>query len=83
MAQEANFIRPSKPLSVSGDIATAWQLWLQQYEYFEAATQMQTKSARVQVGTFITSIGVDAVVIFNTFQLSDEEVAHIKHIEAQ
>lgn len=77
----SNFIRPPKPLVVSGDIATAWKLWLQQYEYFEAATQMETKPAKVQVGTFMASIGVEAVVVFNTFQLTEVETADIAVIK--
>lgn len=78
----ANFIRPPKPLVVGGEsIANNWKLWIQQYEWFEIATNMRHKSQNVQVATFMSSIGTDAVVIFNTFGCTAEEMGCIDEIK--
>lgn len=65
----SNFIKPPKPLQVCGNIANNWKLWSQQYEWFEEATRLDRKSQKVQIGTFMSCIGADAVTIFNTFGL--------------
>lgn len=63
---DIGFIKPPKPLVVSGDISKNWSLWIQQYEWFEIATNMKKKSASVQVATFMSSIGIESVMVFNT-----------------
>lgn len=77
----SNFVRPPKPLQVSGDMANDWKLWLQQYEWFETATFMNTKPPNVQVANFMASIGPDAVVIFNTFGLTAAQLGDITTIK--
>lgn len=68
-----------KPLLVSGNIANAFNLWIQQYECFEEATQIQKKPAKVQVG--MASIGTEALIIFNTFVLAPEERSKVTVIK--
>lgn len=78
----ANFIRPPQPLVVNSDnSANNWKLWVQQYEWFEIATNMSRKPQNVQIATFMSSIGTDAVVVFNTFGCSEEELASIDAIK--
>lgn len=77
------FIRPPKPLMVSGDMGNNWRLWRQQYEWFEEATQTSAKPAGVQVATFMSSIGLEAVVIFNTFNLNAAELQNVATIKAR
>lgn len=74
----SNFIRPPKPLVVSGEnSANNWKLWIQQYEWFEEATNMHLKTQKMQVATFMSTIGTEAVIIFNTFGCTDIELASI------
>lgn len=80
----SNFIRPPKPLIVGGDTgANNWKLWIQQYEWFEIATNMQAKAQNVQVATFMSSIGTDAVQIFNTFGCTPEELANLDTVKGR
>lgn len=72
-----------KPLDFSDNIGKNWQLWRQQYEWFEIATQLVTKPVDVQVATFMLSIGAEATDIFNTFQLSEIERADVAAIKSR
>lgn len=62
-------------------MANDWKLWLQQYEWFETATFMNTKPPNVQVANFMASIGPDAVVILNTFGLTAAQLGNIAKIK--
>lgn len=78
----ASFIRPPKPLVVHGaNCATNWTNWSQQYEWFEIATGMDQKTQNIQVATFMSSIGVDAATIFNTFACTAQELASLDAIK--
>lgn len=62
------FLRPPKPIVIEHDkdMAREWKLWKQQYEFFETATGMDTKSQKVQVATFMSAIGYSALQIYNS-----------------
>lgn len=70
-------IKPPKPLVVD-KTGNNWRLWRQQYEWFETANQMQAKPADVQVATFMLSIGTEAQVIYNTWNVELTNVAALK-----
>lgn len=73
------FIRPPTPLVVgSGENWRLWRLWLQQYEWFEVATQITAKPPHIQVATFMLSIGIEAQIIYNKWDLEPTNVAEIK-----
>lgn len=77
-----NFIRPPQPLQVAGDnCANTWQLWIQQYHWFEVATDMHRKPHDVRVATLLSSIGTEAVVLFNSFGCTDAELADIDAVK--
>lgn len=63
----ANFVRPPKPLQVTGCVAENWKNWIQQYEWFAIAAEMEGKTPEVQVAAFMTSIGADVLNIYNSF----------------
>lgn len=82
ISEGVGFLRPPKCLSLSGsDNSKCWQLWLQQYEWFETATQLKKKPPEIQVATFMSSIGTDAVNIFNTFTFPNNDGEDINKIK--
>lgn len=82
MSQAEYNVKPPTPLVVrSGNVGNNWRIWRQQYELFEIANQMKAKPADVQVATFMLSIGAEATVIFNTFDLSVIEPASVSTIK--
>lgn len=77
-----SFMRPPKPLVSSGEnIAHNWNVWIQQYSWFEVAMKMQMEPQDVQVATFMTAIGTEAVHIFNTFGCTPAELVNIDAIK--
>ncbi|XP_075157939.1 uncharacterized protein LOC142231205 [Haematobia irritans] len=78
----AAFVKPPKPLQITGNnVSTSWKSWIQQYRWFATAAELEMKSAQIQVATFMSSIGADAVNVFNSFSLGPEEKKDIKIIE--
>lgn len=78
----SQFIRPPKPLVLQGaKSANSWKLWIQQYRWFEVATGTLNKPQEVQVATFMSAVGTEAVEIFNTFGCTDEQLANIDTIK--
>lgn len=76
MADEAStgFVKPPKCLQISNsNMALAWKNWMQQYTWFSTATQMNKKSPEIQVATFMSAIGLDAIDVYNSFTLTEQE----------
>lgn len=72
-------IKPPKALVfTNGDASHAWKMWLQQFEWYEVATELSEKTPQVQCATFMVSLGPDVITIFNNFQLTDEEKIDLK-----
>ena len=51
-----------------------WKRWLQSYEIYENARELDTKTEKVQVAIFLNTIGQNAVDIFNSFDSHEIEV---------
>lgn len=90
MAQEAGTeavqhgvsgIRPPKNLTVSNDMATTWKEWLQHFNWYAIATQLDKKPHNVQAATLLATVGPDAIAIFNTFNLTNSEQNNIEVIK--
>ncbi|KAL4721604.1 hypothetical protein ACJJTC_011657 [Scirpophaga incertulas] len=78
-------VRPPKPFVIGGenDLAAAWKLWLQQFTWYEVATNLSKKPPEVQVAVFMSAIGPDAAVIYNTFNLTLVEEKSLDTIKAR
>uniref|UniRef100_A0A1Y1JW88 Tick transposon n=1 Tax=Photinus pyralis TaxID=7054 RepID=A0A1Y1JW88_PHOPY len=74
-------IKPPKSLLINNDVAKNWKNWLQQFEWYETAVQLQEKTAEVQAATFMSTIGPDAIHIFNSFNLTAAQQKDIKTIK--
>lgn len=76
-------LRPPKMLIISNEVnmTLSWRSWLQQFEWYAIATNLQAKRPEVQVAIFMSVIGSDAAVIFNTFNLTVDESKDLKTIK--
>lgn len=78
----ASFIRPPKPLEVNNsNMRLIWKNWKQQYDWFTIATAMDKKSSEVQIATFMSSIGQEAITIYNSFTLTEDQQKDIALIQ--
>ncbi|KAG0445271.1 hypothetical protein HPB47_017511 [Ixodes persulcatus] len=62
-----------KPLYLSSESPDAWDDWLQSYEWYATAIQLQKKPPEVQVANFMTVVGPDAQNVFRTLLLSEDD----------
>ena len=72
-----NQLPPPKPLSFVGNVAENWRRWIQQFRLYLNATGFDKKPAQVQCSTLLTVAGEEALEIFNTFGLTDEDKVKI------
>ena len=72
-----NQLPPPKPLSFVGNVAENWRRWIQQFRLYLIATGFDKKPAQVQCSTLLTVAGEEALEIFNTFGLTDEDMENI------
>ncbi|XP_049870365.1 uncharacterized protein LOC126369844 [Pectinophora gossypiella] len=81
----AESVKPPKYFVTSTleNIAVSWKLWLQQFDWYAIATGLDKKSPEVQVAIFMSSIGPDAAVIYNTFKLNETESQSLKTIKTK
>lgn len=64
-------IRPPKAFNFSAEnLSTAWKQWLQQFDWYSIATQLEKKAAAIQAATFMAVIGLDAVPVYLTIEQS-------------
>ncbi|KAJ8872830.1 hypothetical protein PR048_026446 [Dryococelus australis] len=73
MAENSVSLKPPKHLSLlENGMPMVWKSWIQQFEWYAIAINMESKTQAVQVATFI-AIGPDAANIFIMFSLSEAE----------
>ena len=72
-----NQLPPPKPLSFVENVAENWRRWIQQFRLYLNATGFDKKPAQAQCSTLLTVAGEEALEIFNTFGLSDEDKVKI------
>ncbi|XP_025833925.1 uncharacterized protein K02A2.6-like [Agrilus planipennis] len=74
-------IKPPANLQIDSDKSTSWKKWLQQFEWYATAIQLDKKPAEVQAATFMAVIGPDAIEIYNSFNLSEVETDNLQVIK--
>ena len=73
-----HFDRPEK-LDFSGvkDIATQWKRFKRAYELYEIIRDLREKPEKKQCSMFLNTAGSDAIEIFDTWEIPEEEVDKI------
>lgn len=58
-------LKPPKELQINNkkDMPQTWTTWIQQYHWYEAATNLKKKYATIHVATFMSIIGSDAFTV--------------------
>lgn len=62
-----------KPLSLDGNVSENFRRWRQRYNIYMEATEKSSKSKAQRACILLHLMGEDAIEIFNTFDLTDEE----------
>ena len=76
-------IRPPNSLAILADKKAHWKQWIQQFEWYAIAVQLDKKQSDVQAATFMSVIGPEAIDIFNSFGLSDADKINLDLINTK
>ena len=77
LCQKWDSLKQPKPLSFEGNVAENWRRWIQQFKLYLVATARDKKSDAVQCSTLLTVAGEEAIEVYNTFNLTEEETDDI------
>lgn len=73
MAENIGIPFPAKLELSRGNIAQNWKKFHRVWENYEIATGLNEKDPKLRIATLLTCLGPDAIELFETFPLSDEE----------
>ncbi len=76
-----SLLQPPSALSLQGNLAENWKVWLQKFELYLIASGVAEKSETVQCATFLHIAGEEAIKVYNTFQFTAEEVNKIDELK--
>lgn len=83
-SSSAGGIRAPKPMRFDNkNMDIIYKEWIQQFNWFSIATQLNKKPPEVQAATLMATIGTEAAIIFNTFNLTQEQQLDIEVIKAK
>lgn len=68
------FIRKVDPLNLqSANLAESWRVFWQNYQIFATAAEVDKKPENVKIAIFLNATGPEAVEIYNSFNLTEDE----------
>lgn len=68
-----DYVRKPEPLRIDGNLAENWRLFCMDFEVFAAAIELQKKPDTVKTAILLNCLGRDAVEVFQSFDLSEED----------
>lgn len=74
-----DYIKKVDKLNMDGNIAENWRVFKQNYDIFCIAAEIDKKSEAVKIAVFLNAVGADAVEVFNSFNLNDQQKS--KYVE--
>ena len=74
-------IKSPTNLQIDSDKYMSWKKWLQQFEWYVPAIQLEKKSDNIQIATFVIVIGQNAIEIYNSFNLNDTDKNNLQIVK--
>lgn len=69
----SEFLNRIDKLKLDGNIAENWKKFKRNFEIFMTAGDLNAKTDEIKIGCFLNAVGEDAVDVFDTFGLSEED----------
>lgn len=74
-------LRPPEHLSLSGPVSENWKKWLQKFEYYADAINLDKVAPKSQVGTFMAAAGPEVDTILDSLSLLPTDLQDIEKIK--
>ncbi|KAF2887813.1 hypothetical protein ILUMI_18358 [Ignelater luminosus] len=71
------------PLQVSGNLAEKWKKWIQKFDIYVTATELNKKSEAIQCAQLLYHLGEPCIEIFNSFEFKEAEVNKLEVLKAK
>lgn len=66
-------LRPPEPLSIDGNLSVNWKRFKRSFDIFMCAADLKGKNDEIKINTLLNTIGPEAVEIFDSLELTDDE----------
>lgn len=73
-------IRMPNYLKLEGNVAENWRVFKQNYNIFEQAADLSTKTEKQKIAIFLNACGPDTVEIFNNLEILEENRLNYKSV---
>ncbi|KAG5861757.1 hypothetical protein JTB14_012097 [Gonioctena quinquepunctata] len=74
-------MRPRQLLKFTDNMSASWKGWIQQFNWYDTASQLSRKSPEVQAATFMATIGPETIQIFNISNLTEAQQKDMDQIK--
>ena len=74
-------LKPPGVLSLDGNVAKNWKVWLRSWDLFAQATELSNKDEPVQCATFLHVAGIQAQEVYATFTMPDADKKKIQKVK--
>lgn len=73
ISRKMDFIKRVEELKLDGNLCENWRRFKRNYAIFSSAAGVDDKDDKVKVNTFLNAVGPEAVEIFDTFEMTNQE----------
>lgn len=74
---------PIQPINLNGNVAENWKQWLQRFEIYSTATELDTKEEKIQCAQLLHHMGEQSINIFNSFTFNEEDTNKIAILKSK
>ena len=76
-------LKQPNPLPLTGNVSENWRRWIQQFRLYLNATGRDKKSEQIQCSTLLAVAGVEALEVYNTFEIPADDKDKIEPLIKQ
>lgn len=73
--RKMDYIKRVEELKLDGNLCENWRRFKRNYDIFSAAAEVDGKDDKIKINTLLNAVGPEAVEVFDTFELTDQERA--------
>lgn len=83
IGRKMDYIKRVEELKLDGNLCENWRRFKRNYDIFSTAAGIDEKPDIIKINTLLNAVGPEAVEIFDTFELTDQERASYDRVVAK
>lgn len=81
--RKMDYIKRVEELKLDGNLCENWRRFKRNYDIFSTAAGIDEKQDKIKINTLLNAVGPEAVEIFDTFELTEQERASYERVVAK